>query len=103
LRGAVAGPTRGTPRVSAQHAWSMPFGTAPLDSGGTRFRLWAPDQRRVHLALDDAQLPMQPVGEGWFERDCDVSAGTRYRFRLEDGTAVPDPASRAQPDGVDGA
>jgi len=32
----------------------------------------------------------------WFEADVRCGAGTRYRFRLADGLAVPDPASRAQ-------
>lgn len=31
-----------------------------------------------------------------------TGAGARYRFRLPDGVMVPDPASRFQPDGVDG-
>lgn len=33
----------------------------------------------------------------------DIRAGSRYRFRLDDGEAYPDPASRFQPDGPHGA
>jgi malto-oligosyltrehalose trehalohydrolase len=47
---------------------------------------------------------MARVGGGWFEQVVpEAGAGTRYRYRLADGLAVPDPASRFQPDGVHGA
>jgi maltooligosyltrehalose trehalohydrolase len=39
---------------------------------------------------------MKPVGGGWYEAEVPVGAGTAYRYRLEDGRAVPDPAARAQ-------
>jgi len=41
--------------------------------------------------------------DGWHEAIVEgASAGTRYRFVLEDGLTVPDPASRFNPDGVHG-
>src|SRR3546814_3761553 len=40
--------------------------------------------------------------DGWFELDVDCDAGECYRYRLADGLAVPDPASRAQTDDVHG-
>lgn len=40
---------------------------------------------------------------GWYELIADASAGTRYRFRIDDDLAVPDPASRFNPDGVHAA
>jgi malto-oligosyltrehalose trehalohydrolase len=45
---------------------------------------------------------MQRLAEGWFEAEAPCGAGTRYRYRLRDGLAVPDPASRAQADDVHG-
>jgi maltooligosyltrehalose trehalohydrolase len=46
---------------------------------------------------------MTPAGNGWFELTTDRAApGSRYRYRLADGLAVPDPASRYQPDDVHG-
>ncbi len=46
---------------------------------------------------------MQADGHGWHELTvADAGAGTRYRFLLPDGTAVPDPASRFQPEDVAG-
>ena len=47
--------------------------------------------------------PMTPRDGGWFEAEiAAAAAGQRYRFRLPDGRAVPDPASRAQSGGVHG-
>lgn len=84
----------------------MPFGAAVM-AGETRFRLWAPDVARVELLLltegDDGVLPMTPLADGWFERKvAGVGAGQRYRFRIDGGLRVPDPASRRNPDDVDG-
>jgi maltooligosyltrehalose trehalohydrolase len=41
--------------------------------------------------------------DGWFEAEADCGAGTHYRYVLQDGTAIPDPASRAQDGDVHGA
>jgi malto-oligosyltrehalose trehalohydrolase len=85
----------------------MPFGAAVVD-GGVRFRLWAPAMGMVALMLEDPRassvaLPMTPVGGGWHELVTDrATVGSRYRFQLEDGQYVPDPASRFQPDDVHG-
>ena len=82
----------------------MPFGAQVLDAGGVRFRLWAPGVEAVVLQLDgEGDRPMRAVGEGWFElRHSVARAGSRYQFRLPDGLCVPDPASRFNPDDVDG-
>ncbi len=46
---------------------------------------------------------MQADGSGWFRlRVAEAAAGTLYRYVLPDGTAVPDPASRFQPEDVAG-
>jgi malto-oligosyltrehalose trehalohydrolase len=78
-------------------AYPLPFGAALLDASHTRFRIWAPGQQRMVVDIEGqpAQL-MQPRDGGWFEHDAECGAGAHYRFRLEDGLAVPDPASRAQ-------
>lgn len=85
----------------------MPFG-ATLEPGGVRFRLWAPDVKSVDVCLEgplgERVHAMQGTGDGWFEVVCEEAhAGTRYLFRLPNGTKVPDPASRYQPDDVHGA
>lgn len=82
----------------------MPFG-AEL-SGGTRFRLWAPSARQVELGVGrggrEEFLPLARQADGWYEGEADVGPGTRYRFRIDSGLVVPDPASRFQPDDVHG-
>jgi malto-oligosyltrehalose trehalohydrolase len=82
----------------------MAFG-AQFDRDATAFRLWAPGAARVDLVIEHAAqsraLPMHPAHEGWFERRVEaVAAGDRYAYRIDGGLEVPDPASRANPDGV---
>src|SRR5262249_61506126 len=44
-----------------------------------------------------------PLPGGWHERlEPGIGAGAHYRFVLPDGTAIPDPASRFQPQDVHG-
>ncbi|HUG24050.1 malto-oligosyltrehalose trehalohydrolase [Piscinibacter sp.] len=94
--------------MTAGRAHDMPFGAAVQPDGATRFRLWAPSQQQVVLEIVDGGAvqahPMKALAGGWHERVLDDAAGgTRYRFRLDSGLAVPDPASRFNPDDVHGA
>jgi maltooligosyltrehalose trehalohydrolase len=85
-------------------AWHLSFGANLIGPARTRFRLWAPAQRSVSVVIDDrAPLPMARNDDGWFEIDADCGAGARYRYVLQDGMAVADPAARAQSGGVHGA
>jgi maltooligosyltrehalose trehalohydrolase len=72
----------------------------------TRFRLWAPSRTAAHVQFEYAgkasTVEMTPIGDGWFEAQAECGAGTRYRYRLDGDLAVPDPASRFQPDDVHG-
>jgi 1,4-alpha-glucan branching enzyme len=91
--------------MRSRFAHQMPFG-AEVGNGGARFRLWAPTQTSVALAVAQtgATLPMQEVGDGWFELLTDaVAIGQGYRFVLADGMCVPDPAARAQLGDVHGS
>jgi maltooligosyltrehalose trehalohydrolase len=79
------------------------FGVTRLLDGSVRFRLWAPAQETVGVAIEDGEvLPMQRSTDGWFEATGVVADGTLYRYRLADGTMVPDPASRRQAGDVHG-
>ncbi|MFO1159473.1 MAG: malto-oligosyltrehalose trehalohydrolase [Reyranellaceae bacterium] len=81
----------------------LSFGATVLDANRTRFRLWAPALAEVGLEIDDHRaLPMAARGDGWFETEAACGPGARYRYRLPNGLAVPDPASRAQADDVHG-
>lgn len=88
-----------------RRAHAMPFGAAGQLGGGVRFRLWAPAAQRVDLVLDGrGELPLRRLTAGWFERiEPRAAAGSRYRFRIDGGLLVPDPASRHNPDDVHGA
>jgi maltooligosyltrehalose trehalohydrolase len=83
---------------------TMPFGATLTTTGEARFRLWAPAAGSVDLLLGAADaplaLPMRGLGTGWFEGTAAARPGTRYRFRIDGGLAVPDPASRFNPDDV---
>lgn len=82
-----------------------PLGAMPLANGGFCFRVWAPHRRTVDLVIDGRDaIAMAPGPGGYFEAESPAShAGDRYRFRLDGDLERPDPASRAQPDGVHGA
>ncbi|HET8744948.1 MAG TPA: malto-oligosyltrehalose trehalohydrolase [Ramlibacter sp.] len=85
----------------------MPFG-ARLDARGVTFRLWAPAATRADVALARGSAPpeIHPAeadADGWWE--CHVphaTAGTLYRWRIDGGQLVPDPASRQNPEGPHG-
>ncbi len=76
-------------------AHTLPFG-AELDGDVARFRIWAPSADRLSLELDGHDQPMDASSDGWHSVTAPAVAGTRYRYRLPDGLAFPDPASRAQ-------
>jgi maltooligosyltrehalose trehalohydrolase len=73
------------------------FGAQLIAKNRTRFRLWAPGKQQVKVEIEGmSPLPMQSLADGWFEAEADCGAGTRYRYRVSDDLAVPDPASRLQ-------
>ena len=90
----------------------MPFGCA-LEPGGARFRLWAPSSAHVKLELTlpgeaDAVRHAMRCTDGWHEIEVPrACAGGSYRFVVQTRDArelaVPDPASRSNPQGVHGA
>jgi maltooligosyltrehalose trehalohydrolase len=86
---------------------NMPFGAEYRDDGTVRFRLWALAARQVELCLavsnSVAHLSLARSDDGWFELVTDAAKpGTQYRFRIDGGLCVPDPASRFQPEDVHG-
>ncbi|MEX2207759.1 MAG: malto-oligosyltrehalose trehalohydrolase [Myxococcota bacterium] len=90
-----------------RRAHEMRFGARPLASGGARFELWAPAARAVELELEAGAAKRRvalerEAGGAWQLELPDVRAGARYRYRLDGELAVPDPASRFQPEGVFG-
>jgi maltooligosyltrehalose trehalohydrolase len=88
-------------------AWAPSLGAVPSNQGA-RFAVWAPHAGRVDVIFErdnftvTRALARLPDGAftGW---EPDLATGTRYRFSLDGGPGLPDPASRWQPDGVHGA
>lgn len=73
------------------------FGARRSSDGLIQFRLWAPAQETVSVAIEGGELlPMTRSADGWFGVSAAIPDGTLYRYRLADGTMVPDPASRGQ-------
>jgi maltooligosyltrehalose trehalohydrolase len=85
----------------------MPFGAEMVEPGRTRFRLWAPAAREVALVLAQDtrsdRLAMEQAEGGWWQLTARATASTRYRYVVDGGRGVPDPASRFNPDDVHGA
>lgn len=80
-------------------SWGSEFVAADV----VRFRVWATNQEQVFVRIHDVNHEMTASGDGWFEAQIPgVHAGTPYQFVLADGTAIPDPASRAQVHDVNG-
>ena len=82
------------------------FGAVPSQDGVT-FRVWAPAAREVQLVLHDGGAAgthaMARIDGGVFETWIEgAAAGDTYGFRMDGGDALPDPASRFQPNGVHG-
>jgi maltooligosyltrehalose trehalohydrolase len=86
----------------------LPIGAEPQPGGGVHFRVWAPKRQSVHAVLEFAErsaqaVPLDREPSGYFSGFVpDARPGTRYRYRIDEGDAFPDPASRFQPDGVHG-
>jgi maltooligosyltrehalose trehalohydrolase len=71
--------------------------------GGVHFRVWAPLRRTVEVVTSAGFVTMLREDSGYFEALVPgVRPGDKYRFRLDEGDAFPDPASRFQPEGPHG-
>ena len=83
------------------------LGANLLPTGGAAFRVWAPRVSSVEVELytadGPARFPLDRQAAGYHlgvvER---AGVGDRYRYRLDGGQSLPDPASRSQPEGVHG-
>ena len=74
----------------------------PDKIGRVDFTVWAPERQRVRVVVNGAEQEMTPTTSGWWRTDvAGAGVGSDYAFRLDDeDTALPDPRSRWQPDGV---
>ncbi|MFD1702264.1 malto-oligosyltrehalose trehalohydrolase [Methylopila henanensis] len=88
--------------MSAAFERKLPFG-ASVGADKTLFRFWAPAHPEVRLEIEGSDpVAMAPEDGGWFSAELPAPAGSRYRFHLPNGLAVPDPASRFQDGDIHG-
>lgn len=84
----------GSPEVMPETLIDTPQAEADLGAVG---QMQAQEMSGCLRARDEAL-----DANGWLTFEAPARPGTRYRFRLPDGTAIPDPASRGQSGGVHG-
>jgi len=85
----------------------MPFGARVLPDARVQFRLWAPAAYKVELCLQgnapETCLQMAAESDGWYGIISELAAAdVYYQYRINGETYVPDPASRFQPQDVEG-
>ncbi len=79
------------------------FGAHLINESEAVFRLWAPNCQRIDLVFNGKSFAMMRDEDGMFTTQISCAPGTDYRYRLDNGTLVPDPASRAQLGDVHGS
>lgn len=88
----------------AGRVWRLGLGANLIGSSAVRFRVWAPRVKTVSVQVLDQwrdPLPMERGERGYFDLTVEgARAGDRYWYVLDGEKALPDPASRFQPDGV---
>src|SRR5437773_55807 len=88
----------------------LPVGAELQPPGGTHFRIWAPRCRSVMVQIRSQAgqsrelLTLTAEENGYFSGlHTEAAAGDLYWFLLDDdGSRLPDPASRFQPQGPHG-
>src|SRR5690554_2327226 len=82
------------------------FGPLPTEKGSCIFRVWAPEKEKMFLHLVypvEETLEMKKAEGGYFALEVEGAGhGTRYYYRPENESNLPDPASHFQPEGVHG-
>ncbi len=82
------------------------LGATYLGEERCRFLVWAPFAERVDvhiLSPEDRFVPLEKDPRGYHQGEAlGVAPGALYRYRLDEKKERPDPASRCQPQGVNG-
>ena len=76
-----------------------------FNGGKAEVSVWAPLLHKVELELTEKHLFFLLTKDEWgyWKTETDqLQPGDLYRFRLDDGQSLPDPASLSQPQGVHG-
>ena len=78
------------------------LGAVPHDDGTTTFRVWAPNADFVAVRTAGGEFELAAGDGGMFQGRGPAAAGTDYEYVLNGEWALPDPCSRAQPEGLIG-
>lgn len=93
---------------SSDGGYRQCYGAELIAPDRTRFRLWAPTAKMVEVEIGGlGRVQMTALDdEGWFETVAHCGAGATYRYvamtQFDGEVSVPDPASQAQQDDIDG-
>jgi maltooligosyltrehalose trehalohydrolase len=82
---------------------SAELGARPSGPSATSFTVWAPNAETVEVRGSDASVALTRGADGYHRGSGPWGPGALYRYALDGGPELPDPASRAQPDGVHGS
>jgi maltooligosyltrehalose trehalohydrolase len=85
----------------ADYPFERPLGAFPRPGGRTEFRVWAPRPESLRLRTGGREHALQDAGYGIHEATVEAPPGADYEYVL-DGTALPDPSTRWQPEGLRG-
>jgi maltooligosyltrehalose trehalohydrolase len=77
------------------------LGAFPLGDGRAEFRVWAPAPREIRLRVGGREHALADAGLGVFEAVVQAEPGEDYLY-VVDGSELPDPATRWQPEGLRG-
>jgi maltooligosyltrehalose trehalohydrolase len=78
------------------------LGARPSDPSSTAFTVWAPHADTVEVRGGDVSVVLSRGTDGYHRGSAPWGPGALYHYALDGGPALPDPVSRAQPEGVHG-
>ncbi len=81
--------------------WEQRLGAVPGRDGAVCFRVWCPGAGDAAVRIGNVDHELRDVGHGVRERSVQARPGDDYWIVL-DGTALTDPCSRWQPEGIRG-
>ncbi len=78
------------------------LGAVPSGPSSTTFTVWAPNATTVEVHGGGGRACLARGADGYHRGSAPWGPGSLYQFVLDGGAPLPDPVSRAQPDGVHG-
>jgi maltooligosyltrehalose trehalohydrolase len=81
---------------------SAHLGAVPSGPSSTAFTVWAPRSDTVDVSSNGERVRLTRGDDGYHRGTVSLGPGSLYHYVLDDGPELPDPASRAQPQGVHG-